>query len=170
MIVRGFLILSLVFVATHGQAQAQGVTYYADPPYALYSDEESHPLAEMIRLGKEGDVRAQFILGDLYAKGKGGLKKDPKQAQKWFDQAARQDYAPAFVRLAALAKHDEDVIQAYAWYRLGAQRTGQGAWRRYINDAMRDLNLDRAQKRQANDLAQAWRRGDQEQANVLDKD
>ena len=75
---------------------------------------------------EQGDARAQNLLGDLYAKGK-GAPQDYSLAAKWYRQAAEKGLAAAQGNLAALyaagAGVNIDPTEAVKWYRLAA---GQG--------------------------------------------
>src|ERR1700722_15856839 len=102
--------LSGLFPAT--EARAETTKYYQDPVYVKIAKDEPPPMDDLTALAEQGDVRAQYILGDLYGKGKGGLAKNHVLAQYWFETAARHGYTAAFIRLAALAKHENDEAEA----------------------------------------------------------
>lgn len=96
---------------------------YTDPVYQPLYEDADHPLAVLMEMAeKDGDARAQFILGDLYSKGKGGFAKDLKEAARWFEASARSGYIHSYVRLAALAAKRGDRVAAYQWYSLGEDR------------------------------------------------
>lgn len=107
------------------------IKHYPDPVYQKLSAEDSHPMDEIVRLAEEGDPRAQFILGDLHAKGKGGMPKNIKKARAWFEQAAMEGYAESFIRLAALSKREKKPLEAYQWYTLAYENLGAGGHRDY---------------------------------------
>ena len=44
--------------------------YFPDPAYKRLNADDPPPMSEMTDLANEGDVRAMFILGDMYEKGK----------------------------------------------------------------------------------------------------
>jgi len=52
-------------------------------------------------LAKEGNVKAQYNTGLIYAWGK-GARKDLSQAKKWYEKAAKQDNASAQYNLAKI--------------------------------------------------------------------
>ena len=52
---------------------ARAMEYYSDPVYKLLNKDDHHPMEDMVNLAEQGDTRAQFIMGDLYAKGKGDV-------------------------------------------------------------------------------------------------
>jgi hypothetical protein len=120
-------LICLSFVAA---AHAAGIRYYEDPVYVKINKDDEHPMDDLITLAAEGDARAQFILGDLYSKGKGGLARNRVKARYWFEISARHGFTPAFVRLGALAKHSRDYIGAVQWYKLDADHAKgkEGAW------------------------------------------
>ena len=47
-----------------------------------------------MKLAREGDMQAQFVLGFMYDNGDGVLEND-KTAVMWYTKAAQQGYAPA---------------------------------------------------------------------------
>lgn len=94
------------------------LVYYPDPAYKRLNDDDPQPMEEMLELAGQGDARAQFILGDMYQKGKGGLNKDLKESRRWFEESAMHDYGQAFVRLAAQAKRAKNWTEAWQWYAL----------------------------------------------------
>ena len=131
-IVRKFLFLLIAtFLCLPVQAFAADKDYkkpvkipvYSDPVYKPLYEEAVHPLAVLIEMAEEdGDARAQFILGDLHSKGKGGFAKDTDKAAHWFEASARSGYIHSYLRLAALATKRGDRITAYQWYYLGEDR------------------------------------------------
>jgi TPR repeat protein len=121
---------------------AERIKYYPDPVYQKLNSGDSHPMDDMLVLAKEGDVRAQFILGDLYSKGKGGLPRDVKEARRWFEASALHGYNHSFIRLAALAKHTSNPIEAYQWYTLAMERTN-GDEKSYAREARQTLVADK---------------------------
>jgi TPR repeat protein len=75
-------------------------------------------LREWIPLAKQGDVVAQYILGQMYRKGKGVLK-DYETASMWYSLAAEQGYASAQGNLGAMyvfgAGVPKDYLYAHMW-------------------------------------------------------
>src|SRR5205807_2654695 len=98
-----FVLAILFCLSFAGCAAAGGIHYYEDPVYVKINKDDQHPMDDLITLAAEGDARAQFILGDLYSKGKGGLAKNRVKARYWFEISARHGFTPSFVRLGALA-------------------------------------------------------------------
>jgi TPR repeat protein len=82
-------------------------------------------LREWTPLAKQGDVHAQYLLGLMYAEGK-GVPQDYKSALKWYSIAAEQGDAPAQYQLAVM--YDKGVgvrlnqKTAMKWYSLAAEQ------------------------------------------------
>jgi TPR repeat protein len=71
-------------------------------------------------LAKEGNVLAQHNTALMYALGK-GAKKDMSKAIKWYEKAAKQDYAIAAYNLAQIyhvrgSRNPHDYEKARFWY------------------------------------------------------
>mgnify|MGYP003394356851 CR=1 FL=1 len=140
-----FLVLLLALMLAAPAAQAEKIKYFEDPVFDALNPNDPHPMEDLFKLADSKDVRAQFILGDLYAKGKGGLRKDTKKAQHWFEESARAGYTPSFIRLAALAKRAGDTGEAYKWYTL-ANDFGSGKDARYATRARDGMLKDKPLK------------------------
>lgn len=144
-------------------AEEPPIRYFSDPPYQAIGDQAEHPMSDLQKLADQGDARAQFILGDLYAKGKGGYKKDAEQAAQWFERSARQGNMHSLVRLAALAKNTGHPVEAYMWYTLALQEFGYGDMQDYLVRARADLvnnkKLDSKHKSMARDMLKKWKKG-----------
>lgn len=129
------ILLVLLFFST---AAVADIPYYPDPVYKKFGDADHSPIEDMVDFAKQGDVRAQFILGDLYSKGKGGMPKDLKEARHWFGESAIHGYAHSFLRLAALAKHDNNPLEAWQWYTLAIDALEDDR-RRFAVEARKEL-------------------------------
>lgn len=141
------------------QALAEKIKYKPDPAYEKMAEGDSHPMDDMIALAEGGDVRAQFILGDLYSKGKGGLKRNTTKARHWFEQSAYHGYGASFIRLAALDKRAKKPEEAYKWYTLcmDALRGDARKWcDKSRDDLVKSAKLDRAKIRAAKKKADTW--------------
>ena len=141
---RYFLMIVLCTVLTvyfFEIAQAD-IEYQPDPVYQKLGENDLHPMEDMIVLAKQGNVRAQFILGDLYAKGKGGFAKDTVKACRWFEESAINGYNHSFIRLAALAKHENKPLEAWKWYTLAIKGFGQGGELTFVIAARHNLIID----------------------------
>jgi hypothetical protein len=138
-----------------------GMQYIPDPVYQSFDPADTSPMQDMLDLANGGDVRAQYILGDLYAKGKGGLAKNEKEGARWFEIAAKNGYFEAFIRLAALAKRQKNPVEAYKWYILAMHYMDYGPWRSYAAKAQNELEqnakLTPADYDEAHKAASQWR-------------
>lgn len=154
-----FVLLFLLLAATG--AGAEKIKYFQDPVYQKLNAGDPHPMNDLIGLAEDRDVRAQFILGDLYAKGKGGLSKNEKKAAYWFEQSAKAGYYPSFVRLAALAKRRNAPEEAYKWYTLAIEHFGAGKDQKYAVSARNALaesaGLSNDAIKRARQAADAWK-------------
>lgn len=145
-------------------ASAEQIKYLSDPVYEKMAPEDPHPMEDLVLMGEEGDARAQFILGDLYGKGKGGLPRNIKKSREWFEKSARGGYAQSFIRLAALEKRVKKPEDAYKWYTLAidALPSGERKWAQTARDALaKEHSLTAAQIKSAavrGDLAPERRR------------
>lgn len=74
----------------------------------------------------KGDADAQFTLGKNYEAGRGGLKKDPSEAYRWYQKAADQGDPFAQASVALLYRFGkgvpQDYVQAYMWFQLSVNR------------------------------------------------
>jgi len=80
-------------------------------------------IAERQKKAEAGDAKAQFNLGVMYATGR-GVRKDDKEAAKWYRKAAEQGDAKAQGSLGGMYYFGDgvpkDYASAYAWYKLAA--------------------------------------------------
>ena len=75
----------------------------------------------MLNHAKSGEAEAQYHVGLFYDSGSQGVKRDPKEALKWYTLAAEQDNANACFFLARLYDVDSSGIpndkeKALFWY------------------------------------------------------
>jgi len=122
----------LVFSAVSFSSASGAMEYYLDPVYEKMAPEDGHPMDDMIVLAKNGDLRAKFILGDLYYKGKGGLPKDIKKSREYFEDAAMHGYAYSLIRLAAMEKKFKKHLDAWKWYTIAIRYYDYGDMRTYV--------------------------------------
>ena len=61
---------------------------------AYYTDDYAKALRILRPLAEQGDIRAQNLLGNIYAEGK-GVPEDYAEAVKWYRKAAEQGDASA---------------------------------------------------------------------------
>ncbi len=142
--------------------ETQAISYRQDPVFIPLNKDAPHPMSELMDMAEENDPRAQFILADLYEKGRGGLPKNLAKSKEWFEQSAVGDYAMGFVRLAAQAKKSGDFQSAYQWYTLALELYEYDAkMRKYVvkarNDIVGDGKLDKEGMKAAGKAASQWR-------------
>lgn len=142
-------------------AVAGEIKYLSDPVYEKMAAEDPHPMEDLLLLGDEGDSRAQFILGDLYGKGKGGLPRNIGKARDWFEKSARGGYVQSFIRLAALEKRVNKPEDAYKWYTLAIDTLPSGE-KKWAQNAREELVKAQAltpdQIKAAKKAAQEWKK------------
>lgn len=75
----------------------------------------------------KGDPEAQFNLAKNYEAGRGGLKRDYVEAERWYRRAAEQGDPFAQASLGLLFRFGkgvaQDYLEAYKWFYLAASRT-----------------------------------------------
>lgn len=76
-------------------------------------------------LAKQGDVKAQYDVGNMYLKGQ-GTAQNAKEAFNWFSKAASQGYARAEYKLGYLYQRGTGVTKsqdkAYDWLKKSAEK------------------------------------------------
>jgi hypothetical protein len=92
----------------------------------------SKAAAEWQKAAAQGDVQAQYGLGNLYTNGQGVLKNDAK-AVEWYRKAANQGYDGAQFALGLHymngAGVKKDMAEAYFWLALSADHEKSGPYR-----------------------------------------
>jgi len=82
-------------------------------------------VTELLKLAEQGDVEAQYNLGNCYYDGD-GVEKDYVQAVRWFIKAATQGYTKAQFDLSACYYNGEgvkrDYVQAVRWLTKAAEQ------------------------------------------------
>ena len=96
----------------------EGIQAYKNGDYATAA-------RELLPLAQQGDARAQFLLGALYAQGH-GVPLDYSAAAQWFRRAAEQGHVAAQYNLG-VRYHEgrgvpRDPAQAAEWFRRAAQQ------------------------------------------------
>jgi ABC-type transport system substrate-binding protein len=166
------LLASLVAVAiveTHSQSDSQApvmqeqakdiqVVFQAGLE-ALQREEHAQGYALLAPLAREGDSRAQYLIGLLYHRGL-YLPKDDAAARLWYGLAAEQGHSGAQNNLGLMLMKGEggniSLIQAYAWFARAALAGNEKA-RQNRDDLAQALGpqaMDQAQK-----LALDWQPG-----------
>ena len=86
-------------------------------------------IADLRRKAAAGDAEAQTKLGVRYANGR-GVRKNYKEAVKWYRKAAEQGNAAGQYNLGLMYRKGrgvrKDYVAAYAWYRLAAYSDFKG--------------------------------------------
>lgn len=95
-------------------------------------------LSEWRPLAEDGDPRAQYSIGFLYAKGT-GVEADAVKAAEWYRKAAEQGYAPAQFFLGRLYS-GEDAAESLVREEEQSRDSGEGRMLR----GPRDMRLERA--------------------------
>jgi hypothetical protein len=93
---------------------------------AAYRDKEYAKAAELWRpLAEKGDPRAQYLLGDLYAEGK-GVERNDTAAFMWYQRAANQGEPRAQYNLGASYAEGSGVrksdVDAAKWFERAANQ------------------------------------------------
>ncbi len=133
------ILLAIIISTLSSSISLANIKYYKDPVYKKLASEDHHPMDELANLAEAGDVRAQFIMADLYSKGKGGLPLDMIAAKKWFEKAAIHGYHHSFIRLAVLAKKEKKYLKAWEWYTLAIRSLNHNEKRKFVIDARVEL-------------------------------
>ena len=116
-------------------------------------------IAELKQKAEQGDAKAQGVLGWCYFNGY-GIKKDLREAVKWYRKSAEQGIAQAQYNLGVCYKKGEGVIQnyvkAYAWLALASANGDE-----YAKKAMDILRKDMTphQIEEAQKLAEKYYNG-----------
>ena len=83
------------------------------------------PNDDIVALAQQGDAKAQYNLGEMYATGK-GVAQNHKQAAAWFSKAAEQGDAAAQLRLGVHYEFGigmpQDFKQAFTWISKAAEQ------------------------------------------------
>ena len=92
---------------------------------AYNKDDFATALREWTPLAEQGDVRAQYNLGQMYRRGDGVLQ-NYKTAVKWYRLSAKQGDARAQYNLGQMYRRGDGVLEDYKtavkWYRLSAEQ------------------------------------------------
>ena len=111
------VVVALLFSA--GAAWAD----YFDGHEAVKRGDYATALREWLPLAEQGDAKAQYNLGFMYANGWGVTENDTEAVQ-WYHKAAVQGYADAQASLGFMFDNGEGVpvndAQAVKWYRKAA--------------------------------------------------
>lgn len=107
---------------------------------------------------KAGDADAIYVLGQMYASGR-GVKKDEKRAAEYFNDAAERGNADAQQSLGAALMLGEgikqDMVEALKWFIISARAGNKGS-AAYTQKVGRFLTRD--MQREARTMALEWQK------------
>jgi TPR repeat protein len=113
-------------------SQALGIQAWAgfDEAVAAYTrGDYATAVQELLPMAQQGNARAQYNLGVMYANGQ-GISQDSAQAAQWYRQAAEQGYATAQYNLGVMYASglgvSQDDQQGYFWFSLAAGSPSPG--------------------------------------------
>jgi TPR repeat protein len=133
------------------RALAVAVFLSASGPVGVAAESAAN-IAKWRKAAEQGDAKAQFNLGILYAKGQ-GVPQDYKRAAQWYRKAAEQGYANAQYRLGMMYAEGQgvpqDYVQAFKWIDLTAS---QGATHDWLSKKMTPAQIAEAQR-----LVREWK-------------
>jgi TPR repeat protein len=108
-------------------------------------------------LAEQGDATAQTRLGQMYENGE-GVPEDYALAALWYRRAADQGSKVAQWLLGSKYQFgsgvQQDYVQAHMWYNLSAAQGWEAAW---LNRALLEREMTRAQIAEAQKLARDWK-------------
>lgn len=142
--------------ATAGPTDAGAVFGRRIPPSYMKA-------AHVLRLAKNGDIRAQAYLGFMYQTGK-GVPQHYEKAAYWYGLAADNGHGDAQFALGLLYNKGQgvpmNIIQAYKWLSLSASQAGleDRDFKVRIRDSIA-VKMSVAQLATAQQLSRDWYRG-----------
>lgn len=114
--------LCVMFILFHIKAGYAGIEEVKE---AYTKGDYAVALKEVQPLADQGNVYAQFYLGEMYASGQ-GVTQDSAQAVVWLRKAAEQGYVNAQISLGRMYDGEHAVPQDYAkvavWFRKAAEQ------------------------------------------------
>ena len=104
-----------------------------DDAFNLYmADDYAKAIRQMDALGREGGIRAQYMMGRMFSEGE-GVRQDDDAAAKWYQVAADRGDVVSQLSLGTLYVSgrgvDQNFVEAYKWLTLVAlsdNRTAKG--------------------------------------------
>ena len=149
-IIKASFCAALVFYC--GTAIAQDITPKTDPVFTPMYENAPHPLEELFFLARSGDGRAQFILADLYLKGKGGVSENRDAALSLLEHSAKNGEDAALARLGAIAEANDDKAKAYGWYTVLQRSSKDRSYKKWAKGKISTLGFTQDER----DEAKAW--------------
>jgi len=123
--------ISLELASDHFKRELNQAGTNTQNPVVTYQEEQSHPQSDSeeamqyLVAAQQGDSEAQFVIGWMYAVGK-GVSKDNQAALKWFLVSAEQGNASGQLGVGWMYKEGHGVPQDYykamKWFRLSAEQ------------------------------------------------
>ncbi len=114
-------------------------------------------MKDLQQLAEQGDAKAQYNLGVMYAKGQ-GVPQDYQEAVRWYRLAAEQGHASGQFSLGAMYTAGQgvpkDYVLAHMWLNLAAGKgvkKGVGKFRDNLEKGMAPAQIAEAQR-----LAREW--------------
>lgn len=161
-LLRPRFLIPLVICVLHPSSAFAGPFLDAETAYTRGDYETAYrqfkPLAE------HGYGGAQYMLGVIYANGK-GVTQDYSEAAKWYRKAAGQGVAHAQYDLGNMYYHGQgvpqDYVLAYMWWDVAASRYSDKEHQDQMEESIRKRNLvaskmTQAQINRAHRLARNW--------------
>ena len=106
------VLLTCFSITSYAQSLSEAKT-------AIRTKDFEQALILLLPLSKQDNVEAQYLLGSLYARGR-GTKSNDKEAFRWFYMAAKRGHAQAQFELACLYEQGSGVVQdideALVWF------------------------------------------------------
>jgi len=120
-----FVLLMTIFLSSCSTTSSTPSSVYGGSCFKKPTDVD-----DCRKKAEQGDPNAQVILGWLYEEGQ-GVRKDYKQAVKWYRKAADQGDGLAQYTLGLMYKNGQgvrkDYKQAVKWFRKSAEQRYKGA-------------------------------------------
>jgi TPR repeat protein len=118
--------LSIVVALSGSMVAAQDI-YKGSAAYV--TGDYTTALKEFLPLADQGNVIAQYNLGNMYSDGQ-GVPKDDAEAVRWYRLAADQGYANAQYNLGFMYKNGtgvlKDLTTAYMWWNIASENGHEG--------------------------------------------
>ena len=127
----------------------EGLNFFYDKDYV-------NAAISFKKAAEQGNVDAQFSLGDMYAQGL-GVPKDEQQSASWFRKAAEQGFAPAQVNMGVMYAQGQgvkqDLVEAHKWFNIAGGAIDEEGMdlREAVEDQMTHDEISKAMR-----LAKDW--------------
>ncbi len=116
-----------IFVAVSGSVVEAQDIYKGSAAYV--TGDYTTALKEFLPLADQGNVIAQYNLGNMYSDGQ-GVPKDDAEAVRWYRLAADQGYANAQYNLGFMYENGtgvlKDITTAYMWWNIASENGHEG--------------------------------------------